>query len=158
MIFDQTDVLQVVRLVRKSTFTWIGLRFGSCTLLAAASELQLSARLQKADKHRLQTDDIPLTSAPEEKNLPAPVMTVKTVSGCSFSSRRAAATSSRRFPPNELRDLGRLSYIILLALWHQSQRRFMKGGLALIIPILPLISNTISVYLCLLDVAMAGKY
>lgn len=51
----------------------------------------------------------PLTSAPDEKNLPSPVRTVNTVSGLSFSSRRAMTTSMSRFPPKALRDLGRLN-------------------------------------------------
>ena len=52
----------------------------------------------------------PLTSAPAEKNLPSPVRTVKTVSGCSFSSLIAAMVSTMSFPPKAFRDFGRLNY------------------------------------------------
>ena len=55
-------------------------------------------------------DNSPLTSAPAEKNLPSPVRTVKTVSGCSFSSLIAAMVSSMSFPPKAFRDFGRLNY------------------------------------------------
>lgn len=52
----------------------------------------------------------PLTSAPAEKKRPSPVRTVKTVVGCSSSSRKAEMVSSMRFPPKELSALGRLNY------------------------------------------------
>jgi hypothetical protein len=38
------------------------------------------------------------------------VRTVKTVSGCSFSSLIAAMVSSMSFPPKAFRDFGRLNY------------------------------------------------
>jgi hypothetical protein len=54
----------------------------------------------------------PLTSAPDEKNRPSPVRTVKTVSGCSLSSLMADMVSTMSLPPNELSDFGRLNLII----------------------------------------------
>lgn len=55
---------------------------------------------------------LPLTSAPAEKNRPSPVRTVKTVLGCSLSSRIAVIVSSMSFPPNEFNDLGLLNFEI----------------------------------------------
>lgn len=54
---------------------------------------------------------IPVTSAPEAKNRPSPVMTVKVVSGWLSNSRRAAIVSSTRLPPKELSCLGLLSCV-----------------------------------------------
>lgn len=82
-----------------------------------------------------------LISAPAEKNLPSPVRTVKMVSGCSSSSRIAVIVSSISFPPKEFRDLGRLSYC-QLAIAHRHD----CGEITLIIPIWPVISTTMSLY------------
>lgn len=54
---------------------------------------------------------IPVTSAPEAKNRPSPVMTVNVVSGWLSNSRRAAIVSSTRLPPKELSCLGLLSCV-----------------------------------------------
>jgi hypothetical protein len=85
---------------------------------------------------------IPFTSAPDEKNRPSPVRTVKIVLGWSFSSRIAATTSDIKLPPNALRLFGRLNYIELPTV--QYERRLC---LALIVPIWPLIVSTMSLNL-----------
>ena len=61
--------------------------------------------------------EIPLTSAPALKKRPAPVRTVKTVSGWSFRTRRASMVSWMRLPPKELRALGRLNWGVGLVWW-----------------------------------------
>jgi hypothetical protein len=63
----------------------------------------------------------PLTSAPAEKNLPSPVKTVKTVSGCSLSLRIASIVSTMSLPPNEFKDFGRLNYAMSEKSWHPAE-------------------------------------
>ena len=53
----------------------------------------------------------PFTSAPDEKNLPAPVMIVKIVSVWLSRIRSAWMVSMTRRPPNELRLFGRLNCV-----------------------------------------------
>lgn len=60
--------------------------------------------------------DVHFKSAPALKNRPAPVMTVKTVVGCSFSSLTAATQSAMRLPPNVLSRSGRLSFSMSMIL------------------------------------------
>lgn len=55
--------------------------------------------------------NLPLTSAPAEKNRPSPVITVKTVSGFSFNSLSAEIVSTIKLPPNAFKEPGRLNYV-----------------------------------------------
>src|SRR5205814_875053 len=66
----------------------------------------------RGEGERKQGSPLLFTSAPAEKNRPSPVRTVKTVSGCSFSSLKAAMVSTMSLPPNALSDLGRLNLMM----------------------------------------------
>jgi hypothetical protein len=90
--------------------------------LNSVGRLPTAASRGKLDSdYRLSAETLLVTSAPEEKNRPSPVMIVKVVSGWSFNILNASTVSVTMSPPKEFSAFGRLNWVLIRYLHYQTK-------------------------------------